>query len=65
MVSVDGALGLEATYYLKQLSEHICLKLGKSYGEVIGWLRAILTVHVIVVDLNVYCMCEILDMLLI
>ena len=33
VVSIDGALGLEATYYLKHLSEHICLKWGKSYGE--------------------------------
>ena len=40
VVSVDGALGLEATYYLKQ---HICLKWEKSYGEVMGWLRASLT----------------------
>ena len=28
VVSVDGALRLEATYYLKHLSEHICLKWG-------------------------------------
>ena len=34
VVSVDGALGCEATNYLKHLSEHICMKWGKSYGEV-------------------------------
>ena len=47
VVSVDGALELEATYYLKHLSEHICLKWGKSYGEVMGWLRASLTFAII------------------
>ena len=49
VVSVDGALGLEATYmyYHKQLSEHICLKWGKSYGEVMGWLWASLTFAII------------------
>ena len=26
VVFVDGALGREATYYLKHLSEHICFK---------------------------------------
>ena len=26
VVLVDGALGREATYYLKHLSEHICFK---------------------------------------
>ena len=40
VVSVDGALGFEATNYLKHLSEHICMKWGKSYGEVMGWLAA-------------------------
>ena len=36
-----------ATYYLKHLSEHIRLKWGKSYGEVMGWLRASLTFAII------------------
>ena len=45
--SVDRASGREATYYLKHLSEHICFKWGKSYGEVMGWLRVSLTFAII------------------
>ena len=47
VVSVDGALGCEATNYLKHLSEYICMKWGKSYGEVMGWLRASLSFAII------------------
>ena len=47
VVSVDGALGCEATNYLKHLSEHICMKWGKSYGEVMGGLRASLSFAII------------------
>ena len=36
VVSVDSALGLEATYYLKHLSEHIRLKWGRSDGMAEG-----------------------------
>ena len=47
MVSVDGALGYEATYYLKHISEHICMKCGKSYGEVMGCLPTSLSFAII------------------
>ena len=43
VVSVDGALGCEAT----NLSEHICMKWGRPYGEVMGWLRASLSFAII------------------
>ena len=47
VVSVDGALGCEATNYLKHLSEHICMKWGKFYEKVMGWLRASLSLAII------------------
>ena len=39
-VSADGALGHEATYYLKHVSEQNYMKWGKSHGEVMKWLQA-------------------------
>ena len=47
LVSVDSALGCEEINYRKHLSEHICMKWGKTYGEVMGWLRASLSFAII------------------
>ena len=47
MVSFDGALGCEATNLLKHLSELICMKWGKTYGEVMGRLQASLSFAII------------------
>ena len=38
--SVDGMLGGEAEVFLKRLGDGPAMKWGKSYSEVMGWLRA-------------------------
>ena len=40
VVSVDGALGREANFFVKHLAQKLAHKWEKSNSEVIGWMRA-------------------------
>ena len=39
VVSVDGALGCEASMFLKRLADKLSEKWGKSYVHVLTWLK--------------------------
>ena len=47
VVTVDGALGPEAVLFLRRLAEKLSSRWEKSYGEVLGWIRARLSFAVI------------------
>ena len=42
VVSVDGVLGREASFFIKQLAQKLAHKWDKSNSEVLGWMRALL-----------------------
>ena len=47
VVTVDGALGHEAVLFLRRLAEKLSAGWEKSYGEVLGWIKARLSFAVI------------------
>ena len=47
VVSVDGFVGLEAGRVLKRIAEALSWKWGKSYSQVMDWVRASLSFAVI------------------
>ena len=44
MVSVDGFVGVEASCVLRRVAEVLSWKWGKSYGQVMDWVRSGVTI---------------------
>ena len=40
VISVDGALGKEAALFLSRIADRLSVAWGRSYGNVLGWLKA-------------------------
>ena len=40
VISVDGALGKEAALFLGRIADRLSVTWGRSYGNVLGWLKA-------------------------
>ena len=47
MVSVDGFVGVKASCVLRRVAEVLLWKWGKSYGQVMDWVRSSLSLAVI------------------
>ena len=47
-MTVDGALGPEAVLFLHRLAEKLSAGWKRSYGEVLGWIKAQLSFTIIV-----------------
>ena len=47
VISVDGALGKEAALFLGRMADRLSVTWGRSYGNVLGWLKARLSLAVI------------------
>ena len=47
VVTVDGAMGPEAALFLRRLAEKLSAGWEKSYGEVLGWIKARLSFAII------------------
>ena len=47
IISVDGALGKEAALFLNRIADRLSVAWGRSYGNVLGWLKACLGFAVI------------------
>ena len=46
-VTVDGMLGLEASRFLKQLSEQLAYKWERSYSTIMSWVRTQITFSIL------------------